>query len=50
MNDRQLPPDLKRKWGHLRWLKYKGNGEWSAECPICHDDGHDIPRANQIGL
>jgi hypothetical protein len=41
MADRPLPPDLRQKWGHLRWLKYKGNGEWSAECPICHDDGHD---------
>lgn len=40
MNDRPLPSDLARKWGHLRYLKYKGNSEWSSECPVCHDDGH----------
>lgn len=44
MPDRPLSPAMQNKWGHLRWLKYKGNDEWSAECPVCRDDGHD-PRS-----
>lgn len=43
---RPLPADMQAKWGHLRWLQYKGTGsngveEWSSECPVCHDSGHD---------
>ena len=36
-----LPQDLQKAFGHLRYLKYKGNGEWSSECPECHDSGHN---------
>ncbi len=35
----QLPPELARRWSHLRYIKQRGS-EWSAECPECGDDGH----------
>jgi hypothetical protein len=35
-----LPPELARRWGHLRFVKRHGE-EWSAECPVCSDSGHD---------
>ncbi len=35
-----LPPDLAKAFSHLRFLQYKGNREWSSECPVCHDFGH----------
>lgn len=41
MSRRPLPPDMRERWGHLRHLQYKGSGEWSSECPVCHDSGHD---------
>jgi len=34
-----LPPELQRRWGHLRHVKGHGS-EWSAECPECGDNGH----------
>jgi len=40
MPDRPLPHDLAKKWGYLKYIKYKGSNEWSAECPVCHTDGH----------
>lgn len=43
MSNIPLPPDMAKKWGHLRFLKYKGNNEWSAECPRCGDSGHNSP-------
>lgn len=50
MRDKPLPPDMYSKWGSLRWLRFKGDyshgPEWSAECPNCHDDGHD-PEAGE---
>jgi len=46
MPDRMLPDELSRKWGHLNYIKYKGGGEWSAECPVCHVDGHDSRAGN----
>ena len=46
MPDRILPDELARKWGHLNYIKYKGNGEWSSSCPICHEDGHDSTAGN----
>jgi hypothetical protein len=46
MPDRGLPDELARKWGHLSYVKYKGNGEWSAACPVCHEDGHDSKAGN----
>ena len=37
-----LPPDLAKVFGHLRHLQYKsGSNEWSSECPVCHEQGHD---------
>jgi len=37
-----LPPVLRSKWGHLRFIKKRGN-EWSAECPRCGDGNHIGP-------
>jgi hypothetical protein len=36
----QLPPELYRRWGHLRYVKRHGQ-EWSAECPQCGESGHE---------
>lgn len=38
--DRSLPADLADKFGHLRFIRFKGN-EWRSECPNCRDDGHE---------
>ena len=35
-----LPPSLSEKWGHLQFIQYKGNDEWSSECPKCGSFGH----------
>lgn len=40
MRDRPLHPDLQRKWGHLPYLRYRGNNEWSSACPVCGESGH----------
>lgn len=40
MRDKPLPADMVTRWGHLRFLQYKGNGEWHSECPVCGDSGH----------
>lgn len=40
MNKDILPPELARRWGNLQFVKYHGNGEYSAECPQCSDGGH----------
>lgn len=42
----QLPPELARRWGHLQCLARRGVNQWSAECPRCHQDGHD-PRSGK---
>ena len=39
--DAPLPPDLQKAFGHLRYLKYKGNNEWSSTCPECGESGHN---------
>ena len=45
MSDRPLPPDMQVKWGHLEFLRYKGEyshgPEWSAACPRCGTSNHD---------
>jgi hypothetical protein len=48
MPDRSLPSELANKWGHLNHIKYKGSGEWSSECPVCHADGHDFTKKNPV--
>lgn len=40
MREQPLPPELAAKWGHLPFIKYHGNGEFSAACPRCGDSGH----------
>jgi hypothetical protein len=40
MNKDILPTELARRWGNLQFVKYHGNGEYSAECPQCSDSGH----------
>lgn len=35
-----LPAELAEKWGRLPHITYRGNGEWSASCPVCADAGH----------
>jgi len=35
-----LPADMAERWGSLRYLRYKGNGEWASECPVCQDSNH----------
>lgn len=35
-----LPTDLARRWGHLPFVRFRGNGEWSAACPQCGDSEH----------
>jgi hypothetical protein len=39
--DRPLPPDMAKLWGNLRFIRYKGSGEWGSECPKCKDSGHN---------
>jgi len=39
--DRPLPPELAKAFGHLRYLRYKGSGEWSSECIECGESGHN---------
>ena len=36
----QLPPELSRRWGHLRYIKQTSSIEWHSECPECGDAGH----------
>lgn len=36
-----LPPELARKWGHLRYIRQTGRNQWNAECPQCGSNDHD---------
>ena len=44
--DRPLPSDMAALWGHLRFIRYKGGGEWGSECPRCKDSGHNYSIGN----
>lgn len=39
--DTPLPSELAKAFGHLGSMQYKGNGEWSSECPNCGSIGHN---------
>lgn len=44
MRDKPLPMEM-AKWMHLGSLKFnpsrKGEDQWTSECPVCRDDGHE---------
>lgn len=40
MKSTALPIALALKWGNLKYVQYRGSGEYSAECPKCGDYGH----------